>query len=631
MPARDGERNGGGDFTGVGGVRPEPIPARPKTLPGLPVSGDAPDVVPARMVNEVLYCERLMYLEWAQKEFADNHFTVEGRAVHRRADRSGKGPPPPEPQEEDLPVVDPAEGAPWTARSVWLTSERLGLTAKIDVVEGEGAEAVPVEYKRGKSPDVPEGVWLPERAQVCAHALLLREHGYRCDRGWIWFAKDRRRVEVHIDHDLVTRTLQAVQRARELVGRARLPPPLESSPKCAGCSLSGICLPDEIEALRRIEARTPPDFEGVGDHDELRDALDTDPWGLAAEAEEALPPRQLQPARDDRLPVYVQGQGGRVGLKGETLLITRRDSSHVEARLPNTSQVSVFGHVQVSTQALRELLARGIPLSFFSAGGWYLGRASGFDSNNVELRMAQHAAAADPKVCLHLARAFVASKILNSRTLLRRNHRDADPVALGELKRLARSAREAASIPSLLGIEGTAARLYFSHFSGMLKGPAAATSFDLGGRNRRPPKDPLNAMLSLAYALLAKDYTNTLAVVGLDPLLGFYHRPRFGRPALALDLMEELRPVIADSTVITSINNGVIGPDDFNVSHVGCAFRSHARRRFIQAYERRMDQLVAHPLFGYRISYRRLLEVQARLLGRVLLGEVRDYPEVRPR
>jgi len=155
--------------------------------------------------------------------------------------------------------------------------------------------------------------------------------------------------------------------------------------------------------------------------------------------------------------------------------------------------------------------------------------------------------------------------------------------------------------------------------------------FDLEGRNRRPPRDPINALLSFAYSLLTKELAHTIASAGIDPLLGFFHQPRFGRPALALDLMEEFRPIVADSTVISAINNGVVTSSDFLEHPTGVALKSYGRKRFILAYERRMDQLVTHPVFGYRISYRRVLEVQARLFGRFLLGEIPSYPEFRTR
>jgi CRISPR-associated protein Cas1 len=304
----------------------------------------------------------------------------------------------------------------------------------------------------------------------------------------------------------------------------------------------------------------------------------------------------------------------------------------VESRLPNTSEVALFGNVQMTAQALRATLERGIPVSLFTYGGWFVGRAVGFDTKNVELRLAQYAGATNPEVCLSLARGFVASKILNCRTLLRRNLEGEDPVALSELRQLARKALAAEALESLLGIEGTAARTYFGCFTGMLRAPdAERTDFDLEGRNRRPPRDPVNALLSFCYSLLAKDFATTLASVGLDPLLGFYHQPRFGRPALALDLMEEFRPLIADSVVISVINNGVVTADDFVRAAGSVALTAPARKRVILGYERRMDHLVTHPVFGYRISYRRVLEVQARLLGRDLLGELPRYPAFRTR
>jgi CRISPR-associated protein Cas1 len=304
----------------------------------------------------------------------------------------------------------------------------------------------------------------------------------------------------------------------------------------------------------------------------------------------------------------------------------------VSARLPNTSHVVLLGNIQVSAQAMRALLERGIPVSFLSYGGWFYGRATGVDSNNVELRLAQHRAASDPAFCARLASGIVASKIRNSRTLIRRNHASPPPVVLSELEQLARKAERTETLEALLGLEGTAARTYFGAFTGMLKGEGAvAGNFDLNGRNRRPPKDPINALLSFVYSLLTKDFVLALAGVGLDPLLGFYHQPRFGRPALALDLMEEFRPLVADSVVIGAINVNAFALDDFVRHPSGVAMKPAARRRLLLAYERRMDQLITHPVFGYRISYRRVLEVQARLLARCLLGEIAEYPEFRTR
>lgn len=586
--------------------------AKPLRRP-LPVVRDESRLIPARMINEVLYCERLMYLEWVQGEWAENAFTADGQGVHRRVNEEGK--PLREESESD-------EAEPYVARSVWLSSETLGITAKLDLVEVEGGAVVPVEYKRGSKPDVPEGAYLPELAQVCAQVLLLREHGYTCDHGEIYYAKDRKRVPIAIDDKLIARTLDAVARIRDLAAEGLIPAPLDDSPKCNGCSLVGICLPDETRALAdaRVPAPAPEDNSAleVGD----------DPWGLGGGVER--PVRRLFPARDDKLPVYVQTQGAMLRLDGERLIVQAHGENATETRLSNTSHVAVYGNVHVTTPAIRKLLERGVPLLFFTYGGWFTGQASGHDSKNVELRLAQYAASQNANRCLTLSRGFVASKILNCRTLLRRNHSNPDPVALSELKQLARKARHADSIESLLGIEGTAARRYFGEFNGMLKG-ASVGDFDLDGRNRRPPRDPVNALLSFCYSLLAKELALAIRAVGLDGMLGFYHQPHFGRPSLALDLMEEFRPVIADSVVISAINNSVIQPSDFVRAAGSVALTQPARKRLILSFERRMDQLVTHPVFDYRISYRRVLEVQTRLLGRVLLGELPQYPEFRVR
>lgn len=628
-----------------------PVPdARAKPLTRrLPVVPDVPDLVPARMVNEVLYCERLMYLEWVQGEFADNYFTVDGRAVHRRADTRAKAlrPTPTAPStdtstsdsddDDDTLAAEPEE-RPYTARSVWLSSETLGVTAKIDVVDVDetGRVVIPVEYKRGKRPDQPEGAYLPERAQLCVQVLLLREHGFDCDHGEVYFAADRQRVPITISEGLIDATRQAIRRAKEIAARGELPAPLRDSPKCNGCSLVGICLPDEVSMLRdgMIEQPVPQPEEEP--RPPAPEKLEADPWGLAGDQPEPEPEqalRRLHPARDDRVPLLVQEQGARVGLDGERLVVRPpKGGPAIESRLPNTSEVALFGNVQMTAQALRAAMERGIPVSLFTYGGWFVGRAVGFDTKNVELRLAQYAGATNPEVCLALARGFVASKILNCRTLLRRNLEGDEPVALSELRQLARKALAAEALESLLGIEGTAARTYFGCFSGMLRSPDSTRSdFDLEGRNRRPPRDPVNALLSFCYSLLAKDFATTLASVGLDPLLGFYHQPRFGRPALALDLMEEFRPLIADSVVISVINNGVVSADDFIRAAGSVALTAPARKRVILGYERRMDHLVTHPVFGYRISYRRVLEVQARLLGRYLLGELPRYPAFRTR
>ena len=216
-------------------------------LPFPELSGDLP-LLPARMVNEYQYCPRLSYLEWVQGEWAESADTVEGRFAHRRVDRpSGKLPKPGEnPEPEKI-----------HARSITLSSNRLGLIAKLDLIEGEGDTLVPVDYKRGKRPHVPRGGYDPERVQLCVQGLILREHGYSCEAGVLYFAGSKERVGVVFDEELIARTEEAIHGLRLIAAGGQVPPPLEDSPKCPRCSLVGICLPDDVNFLRRQE--TPPE------------------------------------------------------------------------------------------------------------------------------------------------------------------------------------------------------------------------------------------------------------------------------------------------------------------------------------------------------------------------------------
>ena len=557
-----------------------------------PLSVAEEPLLPVRMLNEFAYCPRLAYLEWVQSEFADSADTVEGRFHHRRVDESPKRQPPEDgsPSDDDTVIHQ---------RSIWLSSERLGLTAKVDLVEGVGTCVAPVDYKRGKRPHVDKGAWEPERVQVCAQGLILKENGYECDGGFLYFVGSRERVAVAFDQELIERTLELIAGMRLMARGSVLPPPLGDSPKCPRCSLVRICLPDEIGWLRQ-------------DHTDDEQA--------------ASAVRRLLPGRNDALPLYVQQPGARVGKNGDCLKVMDHDEVLTEARLVEVSHLVLFGAIQVSTQVVQELCRREIPISYLSSGGWFYGITTSLMHKNVELRRRQYAAAANPSFCLGLAARLVQAKISNCRTILRRNHSAAPETVLQDLKRDHAHAAQAQSLEELLGIEGTAARRYFAEFRGMLKTDGAPPEFDFDGRNRRPPKDPVNALLSLAYAMLAREWTVTLHAVGLDPYLGFYHQPRYGRPALALDVMEEFRPLIADSVVLTAINNGEVRSEDFIRRMGSVALTPEGRRRFIETYERRMSQEITHPVFGYQVSYRRILEVQARLLGRYLCGEIPEYP-----
>lgn len=561
-------------------------------------NSEALEQIPARMVNEYAYCPRLFYLEHVQQEWAHSADTLDGRFVHRRVDQE-KG---------SLPAAaDLSDQVKLHSRSVLVGSDQLGAVARIDLIETDGGKVVPVDYKRGSAPDIPECAWEPERVQVCLQGLLLRENGYECERGELYYAASQTRVTIDFTDELIARTMELLAEARRVAESGEIPPPLADSPKCPRCSLVGICLPDEVNLLRATTTGTAPQLTQISPR-------------TTSEA------RRLVAARDDRLAVYVQGQGFSVGLKGETLEIRDKGKVVNEARLLDTAQLNLFGNVQVSAQAIRELAARDIVVTHLSYGGWLTAVTTPPPHKNIELRRRQFQIADDPALCLQLARAFVVGKIRNCRTLLRRNGRELTDGVLHRMAESRRRAERAVMIEQLLGIEGTAAREYFSNFPRMFKLNEDAPSFEFTERNRRPPRDPVNALLSFLYTMLVKDMVATLVGVGFDPYLGFYHQPKYGRPALALDLMEEFRPLVADSVAVGMINNGELRPSDFIARAGAVAMTDSGRRRVIEAYERRMDTLVTHPKFGYAISYRRVFEVQARLLGRFLTGEIAAYP-----
>lgn len=543
------------------------------------MNASVPELVPARILNEHVYCPRLAYLEWVDQRFVDNADTAEGTFVHRRVDRE-RGEPPEPGDDTERPA----------SSSVMLSSEELGLIAKVDLLEPRGEIVVPIEYKRGRPHSPEQPLWQPELAQVCAHVLLLREAGYRVDHAEVYFSETRTRHRVEIDNDLIASTLRAIAALRQTAARDEPPPPLVDSPKCPRCSLVGICLPDEVNALRGADGGSP---------------------------------RRLVAPDSPAHPLYATSPGARVTKRGGRAVLLEDGQEVASRRLIDISHIAVFGNVDVGSALLRACFELGAPVLWFTTGGWFSGVATGMPSKNVEVRARQHRAAAlgSPE----LAAAFVTGKIRNARTLIRR-HGDADAKkALGQLAALARQAESARQLDSLLGIEGTAARIYFPEFGRLLRPADGAAEFDFEGRNRRPPTDPVNAMLSFAYSLLVKDATVAVLATGLDPYVGVYHRPRFGRPALALDLAEEFRPLIADSVVLMAVNNGEVGASDFVRRAGGVALTQKGRRSFIRAYERRMTSELRHPLFGYRASYRRTLEIQARLFASVLLGELPEY------
>jgi CRISP-associated protein Cas1 len=533
-------------------------------------------LVPARIVNEHVYCPRLAWLEWEARAFTDNLDTAEGTDAHRRV-------------HEERGKLDAASETDEEATSLMLSSERLGVVARIDRVERQAGETVPVETKHGRPRRGSAPVWAPELAQIAVQALLLREHGHTVPHAEVYFPETRARHRVEIPPDAVAWVTRLVGEIRANAERPTPPPPLVDSPKCPRCSLVGICLPDETNLLA----------ERVTDR-----------------------PRRLVARDDPRRPLYVMSPAAIVRKRHGRLVLEVDGEQKTSVRMLDVAHVAVFGNATVTAGAMRACLESDVPILWFSAGGWFAGYSIAHGGSWVARRIAQVESARSDRAVV-LARAFVSGKVRNQRTLLRRLGGEGAVAAVGQLSGLIARSESAASVDELLGIEGTAARVYFRALPGLLKGAGRELSFE--GRNRRPPTDPVNAMLSFAYALLLRDTTVAALTAGLDPQIGMMHQPHFGRPSLALDLAEELRPLVADSTVIMAVNNGEIRDGDIVRRGGAVALTAAGRKKLIRAYERRVSVRLRHPLFGYEVTYRRAMELQARQLAAVIEGQLRAY------
>ena len=497
--------------------------------------------------------------------------------------------------------------------------------------------------------------------------MLLRENGYTCNEGVVYYRETRQRVRFELtaaDEDWIRRSVVSAR----VCATGSIPPPLDHSPKCPRCSLSPVCMPDETHFLHQMgpDDELPPAesqlaLPGLTDGglslDDTRVAQLADSFATDDAAWERLPDlRILRPAVEgevrrlitpdvDTKVLYVNTPGVSVTKKGETVVVKEKGDSLAEFRIKDLHHVAMFGSAQISRALIQTLCEAEVPVSYFSMGGWFYGLTRGHGLTNVFTRIKQFARASDAQQSLVLARLFIYGKIRNQRTLLMRNHVEPSPLALRALKYAQSAALSAPNHATLLGIEGAAALVYFRNFHGMIKtgrdnddipgleehepdGELATQTlfrFDFKTRNRRPPRDPVNALLSLAYSLLSRDCTVAALAVGFDPYIGLYHRPRHGRPALALDVMEEFRPLIADSAVLSAINTRMLGPSDFVQAGDAVNLTPTGRRRFFQAYEKRMSDTITHPIFDYKVSYRRAIELQFRLLARTLMGEIERY------
>jgi CRISP-associated protein Cas1 len=565
----------------------------------------ATDLIPVRALNQVTYCPRLYWLQYVEGLMVVNEHVEDGVIKHGRVN---------DPKAVGRPRL---ERDTIHTRSVPLASEQLGLTGKLDLIEEKGGEVYPVEYKRSKAPTDTDGqatYWDNGAIQLCAQGLLLEEHlGRQVPYAYLYYIGSKTRVKVPLDEALRQKTRDAMALIRTITAADQPPQPLSAdlSYRCHGCSLLTICQPEETRYLRTTAEAVSHDVR---------------PAGIS----------RVLPELDDGAVLYLQEQGSYVGKRSEHLVVSLERQEINRIPLAAVRQVVLFGNVQVSTQALETLVGQEIPVVLLTRYGRFIGAMTPAPSKNVMLRVNQYRTFSDPAKAISLAKAVVKAKIANQRVLLMRSLRakgqdneepirGSDDPAAEEMARMLVRVDDVPTTDILLGLEGQAASAYFGAFGRMLQASVPGSGFDFQARNRRPPRDLVNALLSFGYAMLAKDTFSALLTVGFDPYLGFYHGGKHGRPSLALDLMEEFRAIIADSVVLTLVNNGMLSTSDFIAWNGACQLTEAGRRTFLETYERRKATIVTHPLFGYKMSYGRMLEVQARLLAAYIRGDVPAY------
>ena len=533
-------------------------------------------------LHALAYCERLFYLEEVEEIRIADAAVYAGRRLH-----------------EEL-TADEGQTV-----SLVLESETLGIRGRVDCLRRRDGRLIPYEHKRGRSAKGENGpqAWPSDRLQVCAYTLLVEEHtGIAIDEARIRYHASKTTVRVPVDQAARADVRKAVARARQLRQSVERPPVTDNDRLCLRCSLAPVCLPEE-ERLAKDEA-----------------------WE----------PVRLFPQDRERRTIHVTTHGTRIGRSGETLTVTDTSGHKQVFPIREVGEVVIHGYAQISTQAIHLCASQEVGVHWFTGGGRY---ASGLVSgaSPVQRRIRQFEALRDPGLIFRLARRLVIARASSQLGFLLRASRGKDRKALGidvavkGLRNALRSAGHAEGIDALRGHEGDAGRHYFSGFSGLLRDDLDE-SLRFNGRNRRPPRDPINALLSFGYALLYRDVLQAIIAVGLEPAFGFFHRPRSAAHPLALDLMELFRVLLWDMPLVASVNRLQWHAEhDFVRAGRQVWLGDAGRKKAIGVYERRKEDHWKHPVTGYSLSYARLIELEARLLEKEWAGEPGLFARMRLR
>ncbi|MEO0537725.1 MAG: type I-MYXAN CRISPR-associated endonuclease Cas1 [Cyanobacteria bacterium P01_A01_bin.123] len=532
------------------------------------------DTIYVSALNALAYCPRQYYLQYVEGIHEANAEIYSGLRLHAELEREG--------------------GEDW--QQLVLENAQLGLRGKVDALKTRAGQTIPYEHKKGRSyrdeNNQPQA-WESDRIQILAYAYLIEaELDITVQEGRIRYHTDNALVHIPFDEKGRQDVLAAIEQAKQLQASLERPPITSNQQLCTRCSLATICLPEETRLAQGTTEQ----------------------------------PLRLFPEDDERKIIHVTESGTSIGKTGEQFKIKKRDGTTNSLPSRQVGQLVLHSYVQISTQAMYFCAEREIGLHFISGHGRYL---SSFDTRqgNIQRRIRQYQALTDPNQCLALARQLVTCRGQSQRKFLMRALRNAKNAettleqTIEQMQRTLKQVPQSDAIGSLLGLEGNLAALYFKALPNLLL-TTAAPEFQFTGRNRRPPKDRFNAMLGFGYALLLKDVMNAILTVGLEPSLGFYHQPHRQAPPLALDLMEIFRVPLVDMPVIASINRNQWDPEiDFEITGEQVWLSQEGRRKFIGLYERRKEEKWKHPVIQYSMTYRRLIELEVRLLEKEWMGE----------
>lgn len=528
------------------------------------------ELLPVSLVAHHVFCPRRAWLEVQGEQVSDSYAMTVGTISH-------------------ITVDDASRSRSHRLRAVEFVSDRIGVVGRCDTVEVEDNNSVTViEHKSTPVRKIPK-VMPSTAVQVVLQVLALRDMGHDVKDQHVYFTDHRVKVHVDVDDATVAEAMQAVVDTNTTINSSVAPPPLEDDRRCIGCSHSSICLPDEREL-------SP-----------IRKKIRTEDSGTKV--------------------LHVTEQGARIRKKDGMLIVEKRDETLAKIPIEQIASIVVHGNIDISGASIRELLFRRVPVLWLSSAGIYAGVSVPAGQPNGQARTAQHVWS--NKGRLDIPCQMVSAKIANQATLLRRLGDDRNSVKT--MRKLSKSAIDATSLENLLGLEGEAASLYFGSFRSMLGKLPRSWGADFSRRTRNPAQDPVNACLNYVYALLLADAVKSLVACGLDPNAGFLHSSGRNKPAMALDLVEEFRAPVGDSVVVGALNNGELGKSDFTSLMGNVRLSANGRRSLVSSYERRMANEFRHPVFEYSVSWRRAMEVQARMVLGVLDGTQSMYKGIKTR